>query len=107
MLWWQRMKAKLKGIDDFYAGLSEKMIPAYQRLFEQALRTIDIENETAWARRESCDKSLLEKDGESLDQLLEEALQQGLVPDFIAVMIHQYIFADPWQREWDQERWAW
>lgn len=107
MLWWQRVKAKLRGVDDFYAELSIKTVPAYQRLFEQALRAIDVENQTAWSKSESYDKLRLEKDGEILDNLSEQALHQGLVPAFLMVMIHQYIFADPWQREWDRDHWAW
>ena len=103
-LW--RSKAKSEDVDEFYVDLRLSDIPAYQKMFERALRAIDIDVETAWSRGEEYDKAKLEKDGETINLLCEEVEQRGLKPDYLIIMIHQYIFADPWQREWHKEEWA-
>ena len=106
MLWLKRVKAKLKGADEFYADLRTGEIPAYQELFERTLRSIDIETETAWSRGEKYNKARFEKDEETINLICEQAEQRGLNPGYLIIMVHQYVLADPWQRERDEKQWA-
>ena len=106
MLWIKRIKAKLKGVDDFYVDLRFDQIAAYQQMFENVLAAIDIDTETAWSRAEEYEKVKFEKDAETINLFCEQAERLGFNPGYLIIMIHQYIFADPWQREWDEKRWA-
>ena len=106
MLWLKRIKAKFKGVDDFYVDLRFADLAAYQRMFDSVLGSIDIDTETAWSRSEEYDKVQLEKDEQTINILCQQAERRGFNPAYLIVMVHQYIFADPLQREWDEKQWA-
>jgi hypothetical protein len=106
MLWLKQVKAKLKGVDDFYVDLKFDEIAAYQQMFNSVLGSIDIDTETAWSRGEKYDKVRFEKDEQTINLLCEQAEQRGFNPAYLIIMVHQYIFADPWQRGWDEKQWA-
>lgn len=71
MLWVKRVKAKLKGVDDFYVDLRFSEIGAYQQIFDHAIRSIDIETETAWSRSEEYDREKFDRDENTIHLLVE------------------------------------
>jgi hypothetical protein len=73
MLWLKRIKAKFKGVDDFYVDLRFADLAAYQRMFDSVLGSIDIDTETACSRSEEYDKVQLEKDEQTINILCEQS----------------------------------
>ena len=92
--------------DEFYAEVKDHEIPHYQYFFERTLKSVSIENQTNWALGKKYDKVRLDKDDDSMYEIAMEAEKTGLAPVFLQIMVNQYFFADPIERELYSDQWA-
>ena len=101
------IQAWLRGIDPAYDDVPVTKLPRYQHYIDKILMAIDVHTQTAWSMSRPFDKERFRKDEETMGKIvLEEAAQEGLSPGVLQVMLHQYFFADVYQREIDRDRWA-
>jgi hypothetical protein len=101
-----RVKDKVKRIDPFYEEIKTEQIGLYQHYFIKLISSIDIDTQTKWSQSEQYDKEQMAKDEEIMENIIvNEAIRDGLSPALLQVILSQYFFADPYQREIDKENW--
>ena len=93
--------------ESLYFNLQSDQILLYQHYFNKVLNAVDVNNYTMWAEGKNCDKSKMSIDDKKMQDIItNEASSEGLDPAYLQVMVHQYFFADVWQRESDKNSWV-
>jgi hypothetical protein len=96
-----------EGIDPYFLEIRKEQIPLYQRYFEKVIQSIDVDTQTNWSMSKPYDKNQFRKDEDVMESIiLGEATQEGLSPAFLQVIVHQYFFADVYEREKDKGNWV-
>jgi hypothetical protein len=100
-------RKKKPATDPAYEGITKNQIGLYQKYLDGLFAVIDVDNYTLWSLSKNCDNHRLKRD----DRVMEKvscglAASHGLSPASLQLMLHQYFFADPWQRERYQSTWA-
>src|SRR3990172_6454132 len=99
--------AKIEIKESLYFNLQSDQILLYQHYFNKVLNAVDVNNYTMWAEGKNCDKSKMSIDDKKMQDIItNEASSEGLDPAYLQVMVHQYFFADVWQRESDKNSWV-
>lgn len=69
--------------------------------------SVDVDTQTRWSKNQEYDRRRFSKDEEVMENLiLGEATKAGLSPAILQVIVNQYFFADPYQREMDIDVWV-
>jgi hypothetical protein len=103
----KRLMNKAKGIDPFFEEVKAEQIGLYQHYFIKVLQSIDVDVETSWSMGKPYDKERFQKDEYIMEKIIVgEAAAEGLIPSILQVIVHQYFFADVYQREIDRKRWV-
>jgi len=98
---------KAKGIDPFFEEIRAEQIGLYQHYFSKVIRSIDVDTETNWSMSKPFDKEQFKKDETIMEAIIVgEAATEGLSPAILQVIVHQYFFADVYQREMDKNQWV-
>lgn len=98
---------KVKGIDPLYNIVQTEQIRLYQHYFEKVINSIDVNTQTNWSLNKPYSQLQFKKDEETMERIiLGEAAREGLHPGMLQVMVHQYFFADVYQRENDRGNWV-
>jgi len=99
--------SKVRGIDPFFEEVKKDQIGLYQHYFSKVIRSIDVDTETNWSMSKPIDNEQFRKDETIMEEIIVvEAATEGLSPAILQVIVHQYFFADVYQREMDQEQWV-
>jgi len=97
---------KFLGKDPVYSNVKRDQQKTYQTYFLTIVHSVNIANLTERAHSRPFNKQVAEKDHATIDQLANKAkTKDGLYPVILQIMVEQYLFADPWQREQDLNRW--
>lgn len=99
--------ARLRGINSFYAKLPTRMIPLYQLYFDRILDEADVGNLSRACNGEDYSKETFELDNLKIEKIVNEAVQKyGLSGAYLMVMVQQYFLADFVLRIWDTKTWV-
>lgn len=102
-----RPEHREKSADPYYEHVDVNQIFLYQEYLDKAFASIDIKNWTHWARSKGYDKERLERDFNSIAKIFDEAFETHRIgSNLLFIMIHQYFYADPLQREIFKDTWA-
>jgi len=102
------IKNYIEGKDPFYDVIETEQIDLYQYFFNKTIESVNVDNYTGWTKgKGNYDESQLAKDDKIMEQIiLNEGVLAGLHPATLQVIVHQYFFADVYQREMDKNQWV-
>lgn len=107
MIWLDKIKAKVQGIDEFYVDIPKEHLGLYQNYFNKILNEVDLNTQTRWSAGKDFDKDQLDRDFVTMERIvIEEAIKEGLHSVILNVIVNQYFFADVYRREKDKADWV-
>ena len=103
----KRLIKRLKGQPDFYEDLKDEQVALYQRYFSQIIAAVDLTNNTKWASGQPYNRKRLAIDDETMERIVAgDAVQDGLSPAYLQVIVNQYFLADSVARVRDKSQWV-
>ena len=104
---WYNARNFYPSTDRFYSEVPREHISLYQHYFTKVINSIDVDTETNWSMSKPYNKEQFKKDEAVMEEIIvSEAAAEGLSPAIFQVIVHQYFFADVYQREMDKSHWV-